>query len=75
MQACRVSAWENELMDGRDASIVLGIDVGARVVYRIDNWMEVFAGSHYAWAPGYNAFIKDNYDGPSIALGTRFGAF
>ncbi|MEM9492639.1 MAG: hypothetical protein AAGC55_26060, partial [Myxococcota bacterium] len=71
----RVSDWENELMDGRDASIALGLDVGARLTYRASDWMEAFAGVHYAVALGYDAFIQDNYDGASISVGTRFGAF
>jgi hypothetical protein len=71
----RVSAWENELLDGRDSSNVLGVEVGARLLFRAADWLELFVGLHYAWAIGYDTAVRSSYDGPSLALGARVGGF
>lgn len=66
----RVSAWENELMDGRDASSGFAVDVGIRFsvdVYR--RWLRVYAGAHYSSVIGYDAFLQDSYEGFSGAVG------
>jgi hypothetical protein len=49
----RVSAWENELMDGRDSSFALGVDVGARLKVTIPGaeWASPTAGVHYLFTP------------------------
>lgn len=73
----RVSAWENELQDGRDASFTLGIDAGLRAQFSIASapWLKPTIGVHYTAAPGYNAYAQDNYSGVSAAAGLEVVAF
>lgn len=73
----RVSAWENELQDGRDASFAIGIDAGVRAAFTIESlpWLRPTVGVHYLVTPGYDAYAKDNYGGFSVAAGTEVVAF
>ncbi|HSN98157.1 MAG TPA: hypothetical protein VLS89_07660 [Candidatus Nanopelagicales bacterium] len=73
----RVSAWENELLGGRDASFAMGLEAGLRVALRIEGMREVqpYIGAHYHTAFGYDTYVKPDYDGFSGAIGVQFGAF
>jgi hypothetical protein len=66
----RVSEWEGELMDDRDASLGLAIDVGIRIGIRVyKQWLRVYLGAHYTAIPGYDAFITSDYSGFSGVAG------
>ncbi len=71
----RVSAWENELLDGRDASGGLAIDGGVRLGLVLDSvrWLRPYAAVHYTTTVGYDAFVRSSYAGPSAALGLNLG--
>lgn len=73
----RVSEWENELMDGRDASFALGVDAGLKAVYTPQTvpWMRPHVGIFYTAAPGYDAYAKGDYSGFSVAAGVEVGAY
>lgn len=73
----RVSAWENELQDRRDASIGFGADFGLRAVFTPNAmpWLRPLVGVHYTVLPGYDAYVTDDYDGLSVVLGTEIGVF
>lgn len=71
----RVSEWEDELFDGRDSSISLGIELGLRATAEVRPWMQVYLGVSQFWTPGYDALAASDYGGPSVALGLEFGRF
>ncbi len=73
----RVSAWENELQDSRDAFIGLGIDTGVRVFLTPPTtpWFRPNIGVHYTFIPGYDAFAANDYSGFSAVVGTELGIF
>ncbi len=73
----RVSAWENEMMDGRDAGFALGIDVGARLKVTIPGaeWVKPMVGVHYLATPGYDAFLASDYSGFSGVAGVELSVF
>lgn len=66
----RVSEWETELMDDRDASLGFALDVGLRIGIRVyKQWLRVYVGAHYTWIPAYDAFITSDYSGFSGVAG------
>jgi hypothetical protein len=69
----RVSAWENELLDGRDSSFAVGAEVGVQVTARLPSvpGMEPYLAAHWAFTLGYDAYVTDDYGGPSVALGMQ----
>jgi len=69
----RVSEWENELMDGRDAGFSFVVDAGVRARLRIPGkeWIQPMVGAHYVWLPQYDAFMSDEYSGFSAVAGVR----
>ena len=69
----RVSDWENELLDGRDSSIGIGVDGGLRasVALTRSKWIAASASVHYLQTFGYDAFVRDNYNGVSGSLGLQ----
>ena len=73
----RVSTWENELMDGRDAGFSLLLEGGARLKAPLgkDTGIKAIAGIHYAYAPNWDTFVggSDFYNLPRISLGIQFG--
>lgn len=73
----RVSEWENELQDGRDASFTLGLDAGLRAQFHIASvpWLKPTIGVHYTATPGYDAYVQDDYSGLSVAAGFEAVAF
>lgn len=71
----RVSDWENDLLDGRDASGGLAIDAGVRLNWKLDTWIRPYVGVHYTTVVGYDAFVRQSFDGPSFLLGLQLGRF
>jgi hypothetical protein len=73
----RVSAWENEMQDGRDASFAIGVDAGLRAQFTIASvpWLKPTVGVHYLVTPGYDAYAKDDYSGLSMSAGAELVAF
>ena len=73
----RVSEWENELQDGRDAGFGLAVDAGARLRAKFGDadWIQPSLGVHYLVTPGYDAFLRDDYGGLSVSAGVQFAAF
>jgi hypothetical protein len=67
----RVSAWENELFDGRDAAPTFGVEAGVKVGVRVPGarWMKPYVAGRYVVNLGYDAYVTNNYNGPSAALG------
>lgn len=71
----RVSGWENDLLDGRDASIAFGWEAGLRVSFIATSWARPYVGAHYFGTVGYDAFVRDDYSGFSAAAGLQLGRF
>lgn len=73
----RVSEWENEMQDGRDASFAIGIDAGLRAQFTIDSlpWLRPTIGVHHLFTPGYDAYAKSDYSGFSGSAGLEAVAF
>jgi hypothetical protein len=73
----RVSAWENELFEGRDSSIGLGIEAGLRVALRLTDapWLQPYLGVSYSTVLGFDTVVKSSYDGVAVALGVQVGTF
>ncbi|MEL6348228.1 MAG: hypothetical protein AAFV53_34280 [Myxococcota bacterium] len=69
------SAWENELMDGRDSSLGIGMDIGPRITWTRSEHVRPYLAARYTTIFAYDAFIKPDYDGFSIALGLSVGRF
>lgn len=71
------SAWENELLDGRDSSFALGLDVGVRLAFKPAGarWVRPYVGAHYTTVFGYDTYVKDAYAGFGVAAGVQFGTF
>ncbi|MEM9192688.1 MAG: hypothetical protein AAGF12_26175 [Myxococcota bacterium] len=68
----RVSEWENELQDGRDASPGVGLDVGLRVAFDIPGSpVRPVIGGGYFLIVGYDAYAEDNYSGPWATAGVE----
>jgi hypothetical protein len=67
----RVSEWEKQLFDGRDAAPAFGIEAGVKVGVRVPGarWMKPYVAGRYVLNLGYDAYVTDNYNGPSAALG------
>ena len=63
------SAWENELMDGRDSSFGLGVEGGLRVAWRVGAHVAPYVVARYTAILGYDAFVRSDYAGPSLGLG------
>ncbi len=74
----RVSDWEDELLDGRDADANnFVIDAGVRIAWRParTRFMQPYVGAHYTAVLGYDTAVLTNYSGFSGSLGIRFGLF
>ena len=71
----RVSAWENELQDGRDASFGLAVDGGVRAMYIPTStpWLRPHVGVAYTTVLGYDAYARSSYDGLSLTTGIEVG--
>lgn len=69
------SAWENELLDGRDSSFGVGLEGGLRATWRASEHVQPYVAARYTTVLGYDAFVRSDYAGPSLALGLSVGAF
>lgn len=71
------SAWENELMDERDASFALGLDVGIDVAFVLPrtHWLRPYFGVHRHQTFGFDAFLADDYSGFYGLAGVQLGTF
>ena len=69
----RVSAWEDELQDGKDAGVALGIEPGVRIAWRPDGSpVGPYVAARYLFLIDYDAFANDSYNGFSFAAGAEF---
>jgi hypothetical protein len=68
----RVSAVENRLFAGKDSSFALAGEVGLAASLELATWVSAFASVHYLATIGYAALDRDNYSGPSAAIGVAF---
>jgi hypothetical protein len=69
------SAWENELLDGKDSSFGMGLDLGLRLAYKASRWVQPYAGVHYSTVLGYDTYVRSSYAGLSLVLGVQVGTF
>jgi hypothetical protein len=71
------SAWENELQDARDSGFAMGAEGGLRLAWRSDDvpWLRPYVAARYLQTFGYDAYVRDNYSGPSVSLGVEAGRF
>jgi hypothetical protein len=71
----RVSAWENDLFEGKDSSPALGLDLGIKLGVHVPGapWLLPYVALHYDLTPGFDTFVTDSYGGPSGALGLEIG--
>ena len=68
----RVSAWEDELQDGKDAGVAFAIEPGVRVSWMPNgSFIGPYVAARYLVLVGYDAFALNNYDGFSAALGAE----
>jgi len=67
----RVREWENELLEGRDAGVALGLEGGVRVAVEVTPWFRPYAAVHYMHAFGFDTYVRSDYAGPSLALGVQ----
>lgn len=69
----RVSAWEDDLQDGRDAGAGFGVEPGLRIAWQPRGLpIRPYIAARYLIVVGYDAYATDNYDGFSAALGAEF---
>lgn len=73
----RVSEWENELLDGRDSFVGLGLEGGVRLALRFEQaaWVQPWVGVSVSTVFGYDTFVKPHYTGVSLTLGVQVGRF
>lgn len=72
----RVSEWEDDLLDGRDADASnLVIDAGIRLAWtpRAQPHVRPYLGVHYTQVFGYDTAVRSSYNGFSGVLGVKFG--
>ncbi len=69
------SAWEDELMDGRDSYLGIGLDVGPRVTWMATEHVRPYVAARYFTVLGYDAYMKPDYNGVTVALGLSVGRF
>ena len=60
-------------MDERDSSLGLGMDVGPRVTWAAGEHVRPYVAARYTTVFGYDAFMRDSYDGLSVAVGLTVG--
>ncbi len=59
----RVSEWENELMDGRDAGFGTWLEFGVRAFVPLKTpGISIGAGLHYTMTPGWETYLDPNGD-------------
>ncbi|MGF1468635.1 MAG: hypothetical protein ACFCGT_21125 [Sandaracinaceae bacterium] len=69
----RVSEWENELQDGRDAGFGFGLDLGLRLAFALPDapWIRPTIGGGYFLVVGYDAYVRGSYNGPWATAGVE----
>jgi hypothetical protein len=71
------SAWENELLAGKDSSFGMGIDAGLRFAWKGSDASAVqpYIAAHYSTVLGFDTLVRGSYAGPSVAVGVQIGTF
>ncbi|MBX2800434.1 MAG: hypothetical protein KTR31_22330 [Myxococcales bacterium] len=69
------STWEDQLMDGRDSSLGLGLDAGVRLTWTASEHARPYLAVRYTTIFGYDAFLRSDYSGASVGLGVSVGRF
>jgi hypothetical protein len=69
----RVSAVENRLFAGKDSGFAFGAEAGASAAVPITAWLSAYASVHYLATFGYTTLVRDDYAGPSAAVGVELG--
>ncbi|MEN0065520.1 MAG: hypothetical protein AAGA48_25475 [Myxococcota bacterium] len=69
------SVWEDRLMEGRDSSLGLGADVGARVTLAATEHLRPYLAVRFSTIFGYDAFLRSDYSGVSLSGGVSVGRF
>lgn len=69
----RVSAWENELQDGRDAGAGFGLELALRLAFVIPGAESIrpTIGGGYYTTIGYDAYARGSYEGPWGSAGVE----
>jgi hypothetical protein len=65
------SAWEDELLDGRDSSFGLTAEAGLRAAWTTPSGVRPYLAARWTTVVGYDAFVRSTYQGPSVALGIQ----
>jgi hypothetical protein len=68
------SAWENELLDGRDSSFGLALEGGVRLGWQAGRHVRPFVAARWSTVAGYDTSVRAAYGGPSLGLGLSVGA-
>lgn len=71
----RVSEWEDELFDNKDAYIGFVLDAALRLRYqsRALPWLMPYAGVGFTIVPGFETVVREDYFGFSGLLGVEVG--
>ena len=69
------STWEDSLMDGRDSSLGLGLDIGPKVTWAASDSLRPYVAVRYSTIFGYDAYMAEDYSGFSLAVGLSAGNF
>lgn len=71
----RVSAWENELFEGKDSFLGVVVDTGLRVGWQLPGapWLRPYAGLSFTIVPGFETVVRDGYLGLGGVLGVEIG--
>ena len=71
----QMNVWENQLMDGRDSSLGIGMDVGPQLTWALSEHIRPYVAARYQTIFGYDAFMVPDYSGVSVAIGLSTGRF
>jgi hypothetical protein len=67
----RVSEWEDELFEGKDSSPAFGGEIGLKIGIRLPGGLKPYAAFRHAFTLGFDTVVKDDYGGPTGALGVE----
>jgi hypothetical protein len=67
------SAWEDELMDGRDSSFGIFVEGGVRASFTVSDVAQPYIAFRWTTIVGYDAFLATDYGGPALAVGLTVG--
>ncbi len=65
------SAWENQLLDGRDSSFGVAVESGLRVAWTTGSGLRPYVAARWTSILGYDAFVRSSSGGPSLSLGVQ----